>query len=209
MPTPGGSSGVADPRGREMMIRPAALRCSPPAGVAVARLHSGDFRLPDPGRPLLVARVSWRRRAAAAEFEQRLFSQVPLRRTHRGGFDPLPLPADLVAVLQAGAERDGAMLRVIDGEASRAVLAAVVETAEHALHLDSVYVRELASLGAPAGQQPGRRGAAHRLSGAARAHSPALRQPGLRPWPPLGYRHARPPGGAPVRRCRVPADHRR
>jgi len=141
--------GVADPRGREMMIS-----CGAALFTARLALRSSGYIpetsvLPDPGRPLLVARVSWRRRAAAAEFEQQLFSQVPLRRTHRGGFDPLPLPADLVAVLQAGAERDGAMLRVIDGEGSRAVLAAVVETAEHALHLDSVYVRELASWAPP------------------------------------------------------------
>jgi hypothetical protein len=141
--------GVADPRGREMMIS-----CGAALFTARLALRSSGYVpetsvLPDPGRPLLVARVSWRRRAAAAEFEQQLFSQVPLRRTHRGGFDPLPLPADLVAVLQAGAERDGAMLRVIDGEGSRAVLAAVVETAEHALHLDSVYVRELASWAPP------------------------------------------------------------
>jgi hypothetical protein len=47
--------------------------------------------LPDPGRPLLVARVSWQRQAAATECEQRLFSQVLVRRTHRRGFGPLPL----------------------------------------------------------------------------------------------------------------------
>jgi hypothetical protein len=92
---------------------------------------------------LLVARMSWRRRAAAAEFERRLFDQVLRRRTHRGGFDPPPLPPDLLAVLQEGAERDGAMLRVVDGEGDRSVLAAVVETAEYALRLDGAYVREL------------------------------------------------------------------
>jgi hypothetical protein len=62
--------------------------------------------LPDPGRPLLVARVSWQRRAAAAEYEQRLFNQVLRRRAHRGGFDPMPLSPDLLAVLQEGAGRD-------------------------------------------------------------------------------------------------------
>ncbi len=146
---------VADPRGREMMIS-----CGAALFTARLTLRSLGYVpetsvLPDPGRPLLVARMSWRRRAAAAEFEQRLFSQVPLRRTHRGGFDPLPLSADLVAVLQAGAERDGAMLRVIDGEAGRAVLAAAVETAEQALRLDSTYVRELARWVSPPGSSRG------------------------------------------------------
>jgi hypothetical protein len=37
------------------------------------------------------------------------------------------------------------MLRIIDGEGSRAVLAAAVETAEHALRADGAYVRELAA----------------------------------------------------------------
>jgi hypothetical protein len=51
--------------------------------------------LPDPGQPLLVARVSWQRRAACTEFEQQLFGQVRQRRTHRGGFDLVPLPPGL------------------------------------------------------------------------------------------------------------------
>lgn len=40
--------------------------------------------------PLTVGEIAAYAVAAAAEYEQRLFSQVP-RRTHRGGFDPLPL----------------------------------------------------------------------------------------------------------------------
>ena len=147
--------GVADPRGREMMISCGAALFTARLALRSLGYIPETSVLPDPGRPLLVARVSWQRQAAAAEFEQRLFSQVPLRRTHRGGFDPLPLLADLVAVLQAGAERDGPTLRIIDGEASRAVLAAAVETAERALHLDSVYIRELASWAPPPGSSRG------------------------------------------------------
>jgi hypothetical protein len=136
---------VADPRGREMMISCGAALFTARLALRSLGYIPGTCVLPDPGRPLLVARVSWQRRAAAAGFQQRLFSQVRLRRTHRGGFDPLPLSPDLLAVLQAGAERDGAMLRIIDGEPSRAVLAAAVETAEHALRADGVYGREQAA----------------------------------------------------------------
>jgi hypothetical protein len=86
-----------------------------------------------------------------AEFERRLFSQVPRRRTHRGGFDPLPLSPELVAVLREGAEWYGTTLRVIDGEGSRAVLAAVVGTAEHTLRSDGACARELAAWAPPPG----------------------------------------------------------
>jgi len=142
---------VADPGGREMMIScGAALFTARLALRSLGRIPETCV-LPDPGQPLLVARVSWQRRAAAAEYERRLFSQVLRRRTHRGGFDPLPVAPDLLTVLQAGAERDGAMLRIIDGEGSRAVLAAVVETGERALRLDSAYAQELASWASPPG----------------------------------------------------------
>ena len=135
---------VADPRGREMMIScGAALFTARPALRSLGYIPETSV-LPDPGRPFLVARVSWQRRAAATEYEQRLFSQVLRRRTHRGGFDPLPLSPNLLAVLQAGAERDRAILRIIADEGNRAVLAAIVETAERALRLDSAHVRELA-----------------------------------------------------------------
>jgi hypothetical protein len=142
---------VADPRGREMM-----MSCGAALFTARLALRSLGFIpetsvLPDPGRPLLVARVSWRRRAAPAEFERRLFNQVLLRRTHRGGFDPPTLPPGLLAMLQVGAERDGAMLRVVDGEGGRSVLAAVVETAEYALQLDGAYVQELERWAPPPG----------------------------------------------------------
>ena len=102
MPTPGGSWGWPTPVGREMMISCGAALFTARLALRSLGYIPETSVLPDPGRPLLVARVSWRRRAAAAEFEQRLFSQVPLRRTHRGGFDPLPLPPDLVAVLASG-----------------------------------------------------------------------------------------------------------
>ena len=105
--------------------------------------------LPDPARPLLVARVSWQRRAAAADYERRLFDQVLRRRTHRGGFDPLPL-APAPGVLQAGAAGRGA-LRVITDEADRAVLAATVQTAEQAERLDGPRVQEIAAWVAPPG----------------------------------------------------------
>jgi hypothetical protein len=56
----------------------------------------------------------------------------------------LPLAPELLTALQAGAGWDGALLRIVTGEGSRAALAAVVETAERAMRLDAAYVQELA-----------------------------------------------------------------
>jgi hypothetical protein len=142
---------VADPDGREMMISCGAALFT--ARLALRSLgYLPETRLlPDPGQPLLVARVSWQRRTACAEFEQQLFGQVRQRRTHRGGFDLVPLPPGLLAALRQGAARHDAMLRVVADDGRRAALAAAVETAEHAQQLQSERVRELAQWAPPPG----------------------------------------------------------
>jgi hypothetical protein len=145
--------GVADPSGREMMIS-----CGAALFTAKLALRSLGFVaetrvLPDRANPLLVARLRWRRRAAPARFELRLFSQVTRRRTHRGGFEPLPLMPGLLGALRQGAERDGTALRVAADEGSTAALAAVVEMAERVQRSDSDYSRELAAWAPPPGSQ--------------------------------------------------------
>jgi hypothetical protein len=135
---------VADPDGREMMIS-----CGAALFTARLALRSLGYLpeiclLPDPGQPLLVARVSWQRRVACTEFEQQLFGQVRQRRTHRGGFDLVPLPPGLLAALRQGAARYRAMLRVVADDGRRAALAAAVATAERAQQPEGERVRELA-----------------------------------------------------------------
>ena len=142
---------VADPRGREMMISCGAALFTARLALRSLGYVPETSVLPDPAQPLLVARLSWRQRVAATGFEQRLFTQVPLRRTHRGGFDPLPLAPEFLTALQEGARRDGAVLHVITDEGHRAALAAVTETAEHALRADGLYARELAGWAPPPG----------------------------------------------------------
>jgi hypothetical protein len=100
--------------------------------------------LPDPEQPALVARVSWRPHAAADEFERRLFGHLRTRRTHRGAFDPEPLPPDTLAALRAAAAREGAALRIVADDGRRAALADAVETAECHLRLVGDGLRELA-----------------------------------------------------------------
>src|SRR5215467_10046767 len=135
---------VADPDGREMMIScGAALFTARLALRSLGCLPETEV-LPDPGQPLLVARVNWGRRAARTEFEQRLFGQVRQRRTHRSGFDVVPLPPGLLAALREGAARYGAVLRIVADDGRRAALAAAVQQAEQAQRLDGERVAELA-----------------------------------------------------------------
>jgi hypothetical protein len=142
---------VADPAGREMMISCGAALFTARLALRPLGYIPDTSVVPDLARRLLVARVSWPRRADPTKYEQQLFRWVRQRRTHRGGFGPLPLAPELLTVLQQGAERDGAVLRIITGEGSRAALAAVVETAERAMRLNSAYVQELAQWVSPPG----------------------------------------------------------
>ena len=64
---------VADPDGREMMISCGAELLNVRLALRSLGYDPRVLRLPDPDQPTLVARVSWRQRAAADEFERRLF----------------------------------------------------------------------------------------------------------------------------------------
>jgi len=135
---------VADPDGREMMIScGAALFTARLALRSLGYIPQASV-LPDLDQPLLVARVSWDQRAASTGFEQKLFGQVRQRRTHRGGFDLVPLPPGLLATLREGAARHGAMLRIVADDGRRAALAAAIQAAERAQRLDSERVQEMA-----------------------------------------------------------------
>ena len=96
---------VADPAGREMLISCGAALFTARLALRLLGYIPETCVLPDPGQPSLVARVGWQRRAPATEYELRLFRQVLRRRTHRGGFDPLPVAPNLLAVLQESAEQ--------------------------------------------------------------------------------------------------------
>jgi Nitroreductase family len=148
---PGRQLRVADPDGREMMISCGAALFTARLALRSLDLVPESCVLPDPGQPLLVARVSWPRRAVRTEFEQQLFGQVRQRRTHRGGFDPAPLPAGLLAALREGAARYGAVLRIMADDGRRAALAAAVQEAERAQRADSERAAELAGWAAAPG----------------------------------------------------------
>jgi len=148
---------AADPDGREMMISCGAALFTVRLALRSLGYIPRTRVLPDPGQPALVARVSWRERADADEFERRLSAHVLTRRTHRGAFDPEPLPPGTLAALRAAAAREGAALRVVADDGRRAALAAAVQTAEHQLRQDGERLRELARW-TPAPDSAGRDG---------------------------------------------------
>ena len=142
---------AADPDGREMLLSCGAALFTARLALRAAGWVPGSRVLPDPGRPLLVARLTWQHRAAPTRFERRLAAQVRGRRSHRGGFDPLPLAPQLLAELVEGAARYGAALHVVSDEGIRAALAEAVQAAEQALELDSARARERAAWTSPPG----------------------------------------------------------
>lgn len=142
---------VADPDGREMMISCGAALFTVRLALRSLGYIPQTWVLPDPAQPALVARVRWREQAAATDYELQLNRQVPRRRTHRGGFDPVPLSPKLLTALGEGAARDGAMLRIVTDGGQRAALAAAVQTAERAAQLDSTRVQELIMWASPPG----------------------------------------------------------
>jgi hypothetical protein len=142
---------TADPSGREMLLSCGAALFTVRLAVRSLGYIPEARVLPDPAQPLLIAEVSWQQRAAVTEYEQRLFEQVRRRRTHRGGFDPLPLSANLLDALRTGADRDGAALHIVTDAGRKAALGSLVETAERSLRLNPRYVRELARWATPPG----------------------------------------------------------
>jgi nitroreductase len=174
---------VADPGGREMMISCGAALFTARLALRSLGYIPQTSVLPDPRRPLLVAQVSWQQRAARTEFEQALFGQVRQRRTHRGGFDLVPLAPGLLAALREGAARYGAMLRIVADDGRRAVLAAAIQAAERAQQLDSAYVREMARWVFPPGSA--------RTDGVAPASYPARAEHTDPDFPGRDFAHGR------------------
>jgi hypothetical protein len=84
---------------------------------------------PNPARPALLARVALGPEAPLTELERRMLAALPHRHTHRGAFDPGPLPAGLLAGLQHDALAEGATLSLVGGPGSYAKLAALVAEA--------------------------------------------------------------------------------
>ena len=139
-----------DPVGREMLISCGAALYG--LRLAVRSLgHEPQVELfPEPGRPLfppaglrLLARVRLGPVSPLNPAERKMLDAVPHRHTHRGPFEPVPLPAGLLPDLQADAIAEGATLAVVDLEQARPKLAAILATAVRGQDLDPVARAEI------------------------------------------------------------------
>ena len=145
---------VADPHGREMMISCGAALFTARVALRYLAFVPEVNVLPDPDLPNLVARIRYgAEQTPPANYERDLFAEIPRRRTHRGGFDPEPLPSGLISVLRDEAAREKVTLRIMADESQRGALAAVVEAADYALRLDAARVREQSRWSLPPGSR--------------------------------------------------------
>lgn len=136
---------VADPLGREMLLSCGAALFTIRLALRNLDLIPAVKLITDPDHPELIARVTWEGQAPAAEYERQLFAEVTRRRTHRGGFDPEPLPPALALAFMDEAARESAALHLLTDEPERSALAAVVEAGDFALRHDSARAREEAA----------------------------------------------------------------
>ncbi len=136
---------VADPDGREMMISCGAALFTARVALRYLGIVPKVRVLPEARLETLVAKINWTDDTPPAEYERELFTDIPRRRTHRGGFDAEPLPEGLLAALQDEASKENAALLILDDEAQRTALAAVVEAGDYALRQDGARAREEAS----------------------------------------------------------------
>lgn len=98
---------------------------------------------PDPARPTLLARVALGPEAPVTELERRMLAALPHRHTHRGAFDPGPLPGGLLARLQHDALAEGATLALIEGPDGYPKLAALAAEAARKQALNPAVLQEI------------------------------------------------------------------
>ena len=126
-----------DKSGREMLIScGAALFALRLAVRSLGYLPVVEL-FPDPPRLRLLARVSLGEPAPMTAGERRMLEALPHRHTHRGPFDPGPLPAGLLAALQHDALAEGAALVPIDQSLAYQRLADITNAADRRQHREA------------------------------------------------------------------------
>jgi nitroreductase len=127
-----------DPLGREMLISCGAAVFGLRLAVRSLGYMPQVELLPDPARLRLLARVRLGAAAPITAREREMLEALPHRHTHRGSFEPGPLPAGLLAGLQHDALAEGATLAIIDQALAYEQLAAIIGAVGRRQDLDPV-----------------------------------------------------------------------
>jgi hypothetical protein len=134
---------VADPHGREMMISCGAALFNVRLALRYLGFVPKTRMLPDPQLPNLIGRVTWDQQVPPTDYEKRLFAEIARRRTHRGGFDQAPPPANFLDALPKEAAREKATLTLVTGNQQlESAIAAVVKAGDFALRLNRARTQE-------------------------------------------------------------------
>ena len=103
-----------DRDGREMLISCGAALFGLRLAVRGLGYLPAVTLFPEQSKPWLLARVALGPRAPVTEAERRMLAALPHRHTHRGAFDPGPVPAGLLPGLQHDALAEGATLALVE-----------------------------------------------------------------------------------------------
>jgi nitroreductase len=106
---------LEDPAGREMIISCGAALFGLRLAIRSLGYQPEADLFPEPGQRHLLARVRAGRPLPVTADERAMLRAVPHRHTHRGAFEPGPLPGDLLARLHDDAAAEGATLVIVDG----------------------------------------------------------------------------------------------
>lgn len=142
-----------DPLGREMIISCGAAVFGLRLAVRSLGWLPAVELLPDRARPRLMARVGLGQAAPVTRAERRMLEAVPHRHTHRGPFEPGPLPPGLLAGLQHDARAEGAELVLVEDELGYRRLADITAAAARRLDLDPLARAEVRRWTRNAGSQ--------------------------------------------------------
>jgi nitroreductase len=117
---------MEDLTGREMIISCGAALFGLRLAVRSLGYQPEVELFPEPSQRRLLARVRAGRPEPMTSDERAMLHAVPHRHTHRGAFEPGPLPGDLLERLRDDAEAEGATLAVIDRGPSYQRLTAIL-----------------------------------------------------------------------------------
>ncbi|MFI5013368.1 MAG: Acg family FMN-binding oxidoreductase [Hyphomicrobiales bacterium] len=136
---------VIDPRDRELL-----LSCGAALGMLRVAMRAFGYAgevalLPNPGDEDLLARIGLGRLHQTTVGDIALRDAILGRRTTRVGFEPRPLPLDLIAAIKAAAAEDWVRLCVHTSQEMRAEIAALVADADRIQFADPSFRRELSA----------------------------------------------------------------